>query len=208
MKIVLKSSTISFEASPLGTTDIGGQQYKTIKIGSQVWLAENLDLQFEGLIVGGSTVSSTDKMANYYNNDQETYGINGTKKCGLLYNGAAMLYMEQNKATLFPGWRIPSTEDFNTLLSYVGSNAGKKLKASDNLVYPGFPSGFNGTNDVLFSVLPGGNAYLPNFAGSDSRAYFWTLDKAALEFKDNLDSVNSLAAPSFNYSLNIRLIRE
>lgn len=208
MKIVLKSSTISFEESPLGTTDIGGQQYKTIKIGSQVWLAENLDLQFEGLVVGGSTVSDTDKMANYYNNDQETYGINGTKKCGLLYNGAAMLYMEQNKATLFPGWRVPSTEDFNTLLSYVGSDAGKKLKASDNLIYPGFPSGFNGTNAVLFSVLPGGNGYMPTFIGSGTRAYFWTSDKNGLEFRADLDSVNSLTTPSLYYSLSIRLVKE
>jgi uncharacterized protein (TIGR02145 family) len=82
--------------------EIGGRRYPVVKIGNQLWMAENLDYAWSGLTIGGSIGS--DPRANYYDNDETTYGWSGYK-CGLLYNWAAVAEL----ADLLPdGWHIPS----------------------------------------------------------------------------------------------------
>lgn len=93
----------------------------------------------------------------YYNNNEATYGIDGTYKCGLLYNWYAVDYLEQNKSSLLPnGWHVPSKTEWEDLISLVGANSGTKLKALDNSVISGFPSGWNGSDDYGFGMLPCG----------------------------------------------------
>lgn len=79
----------------------------------KVWMAENLDFAWSGLTVGGSGTSSNPK-ANYYDNDEVTYGWNG-RKCGLLYNWYAAKHLEDNKSTLIPGWHVPTKAEWDAL---------------------------------------------------------------------------------------------
>lgn len=145
-----------------GKVTIGGRDYKTIKIGNQEWLAENLDFKFQyngsTLPIGSSGTPST-PAAWYYNNDEATYGIDGTYKCGLLYNWYAAKYLDDNKSTLLPnGWHVPTLAEFDELAATVGGSesAGPKLKALDSSITSNWPSGWNGTDDYGFSGLPGG----------------------------------------------------
>ena len=156
---------------------IGGRQYKTVTIGNQEWLAENLDYKFSyngsTLPIGGS--ATTTPRAWYYSNNEASYGIDGTYKCGLLYNWYATKYLDDNKSTLLPnGWHIPTTIEWDTLTTSIGgaSNA-TKLKSLDNSVIQGFPSEWNGTDDYGFNLLPSGNYSGPfNYFGK--YAFLWS----------------------------------
>ena len=153
----------------MSTVTIGDRVYPTVKIGNQVWLAENLDYKFTGCTIGASTKSSSIAQANYYNNDETTYGVNGNKY-GLLYNGVAVDYMEANKSSLFPGWHVATRDDFDTLITYAGgtSVAGKKLKSTDGWNNQGWA----GTDDYGFDGKPAGQG-LP-FAQVGAYCEFWT----------------------------------
>lgn len=151
---------------------IGGRQYKVVKIGTQFWMAENLDYKFTGCTIGGSG-NLTTPGGWYYNGDEATYGIDGTRKCGLLYNWYAVDYIEQNKATLCPGWHVPDTNEWLDLQTAV-SNSGAALKAQDGYADGSWPSGWNGTNTSGFSGLPAGRYWNNTYAELDTYGRFWT----------------------------------
>ena len=98
------------------TVTIVGREYPVVKIGNQLWMAENLDYAWEGLVVGASGADGSQQRANYFNDDEPKFGYNGLKY-GLLYTRTAALYLYQHRNTLLPdGWRLPSlvTNDQNT----------------------------------------------------------------------------------------------
>jgi len=128
-----------------------GRVYKTVKIGAQIWMAENLAFAQKG---GG---------CGYYENNQ-AYG----KKYGLLYNWETA--MKASPA----GWHLPSKEEWQALVDLAGSEeiAGRKLKAKS-----GWKSGYdnkdcNGTDEYGFAALPGGCG--ARFADEGSNGFWWS----------------------------------
>jgi len=136
-----------------------GKTYKTIKIGNQEWMTENLSFKTES----GSW---------YYSND-ESNGI----KYGVLYTQDAA-----NQAVP-AGWHLASDLEWKQLeialgmsqeeadrIDFRGTNEGNILKTTSGWLENG-----NGTDDIHFSVIPGGfrsnsgNYLLINWYG-----YFWT----------------------------------
>ena len=107
-------------------------QYKSQKIGKQIWMTENLSVS---TFRNGDTIfeAKTDEewiLAGkqgraawcYYNNDQ----ANGLK-FGKIYNWFAV----SDPRGLAPlGWKIPEFEDFNSLDTYLWGEVGLKLKSS------------------------------------------------------------------------------
>jgi uncharacterized protein (TIGR02145 family) len=136
-------------------TDIVGNTYKTIKIGSQVWMAENLktskfndgtDITYIGEMRywrGCSTPAYC-----WYLNDESRY-IN---PYGALYNWHTV-----NTGKLCPtGWHVPSLEEWQTLFEYSGSDslAGRQLRESGTAHWVMTDTGV--TNGSGFTALPGG----------------------------------------------------
>jgi uncharacterized protein (TIGR02145 family) len=105
-----------------------GKIYKTVKIGEQVWLAENLNYEADG--------------SKCYKNDPAH-----CEKYGRLYNWATAM-----KACP-KGWHLPSKEEWETLVDFVGGweTAGKYLKSKSGWLKNG-----NGEDKYGFSALPGG----------------------------------------------------
>jgi uncharacterized protein (TIGR02145 family) len=133
-----------------------GQVYKFVKIGNQVWMAENL--KYLPSVVGPASVSMTTPY--YY-----VYGYNGTNVTeakatanyatyGVLYNWpAAMNGAASSTANpsgvqgICPvGWHLPSDAEWTQLITYLGgeSIAGDKLKETGT------------TNETGFTAIPGG----------------------------------------------------
>lgn len=188
------------------TVTIGGRKYPIVQIGNQIWLAENLDFKFPGLVVGASGNSSSEPRGNYYNNDEATYGANG-KKYGLLYNWTAVKYLNDHKADLIPGWHVPTTTEWDALATAVGgtSTAGTKLKSTTDWSFGA------GTDDYGFSALPAGN-YNGSFDNLGSYAYFWTAteDNSSSAYGRYFKSGASMYSGNFdkNSPCSVRLVKD
>lgn len=185
---------------------IGGRTYRTVVIGGVEWLAENLDLKFSGLVFGQSGTSSSEPRANYFNNDESTYGLNGNKY-GLLYNWIAVKYLEDNKSSLIPGWHVPTTAEWDALATAVGgtSVAGTKLKSTTD-----WSSGA-GTDDYGFSALPAGY-YNGSFYNLGSGANFWTATESNSSFAYRRNFYTGASMDSYdnskNYQYSVRLVKD
>ncbi len=138
------SSSSSEPAEGSFTDSRDGQTYKTVKIGDQVWMAENLNFE-------------TDSSFCY--NDSAEY----CAKYGRLYVWTAAMDACPS------GWHLPDTAEWRMLLAAVGGDsiAGTKLKSTS-----GWNSDGNGTDDFGFTVLPAGGWGSKNFVGE--AAVFWT----------------------------------
>ena len=170
-----------YSASGLGsvtfvdtTTTIGGRVYRTVTIGGVTWLAENLDYKFSGCGIGGGGTPTTPN-AWYYNNDEATYGIDGVRKCGLLYNWYAVKLLNDNSSDLIPGWHVPTNDEWTALANAVGGTgvAGTRLKAAN----VDWVSSWGGTDDYGFAVLPAG-LYDGSFRYVGSYAGFWAITES------------------------------
>ncbi len=135
----------SYDDDLLDTRD--GQIYKTVKIGNQIWMAENLRF-----------LPQVDNKNSYEESRYYVYGYKGKndsiaktteayKKYGVLYNDIA------SKHVCPSDWHLPDTTEWNELLSVVGgvNIAGTKLKSKNSWTKNG-----NGTDDYGFNVLPSG----------------------------------------------------
>lgn len=209
------SNSISRGGSHQNEVEIGGRWYPYVQIGNQIWMAENLDYKFD---VNGSTLpigsagTPTTPAAWYYDNNEASYGIDGTYKCGLLYNWYAAKYLNDNRDTLLPsGWHVPTSSEFDTLATNVGgaSTAGTKLKALNNSVTSNWPSGWNGTDDYGFNALPAGY-YYGIFYSVNSTSYLWTTEQvSSYAYFRQLNAGPSVSSSydSKDYGYSIRLVK-
>jgi uncharacterized protein (TIGR02145 family) len=131
------------------------QQYRTIKIGNQVWMAENLratalnDRTEIPLISEKNSWSSSNTLACcWYNNDKILYNHD----YGLLYN-----WQTVSTGKLCPKeWHVPSDSDWLALITNLGGieTSGGKLKEKGDTHWS--RPNANATDEIGFSALPGG----------------------------------------------------
>jgi len=134
--------------------DIDGNVYKTIKIGAQTWMAENLRVTHEKNganipNIADNTLWSTANSGAYcaFNNDP-----NYSKVYGAIYNGYAVLQL-----SLAPtGWHIPKDSEWTTLIDYLGgtNSSISKLCESGMVHWDGLKSSFS--NESGFTLIPAG----------------------------------------------------
>lgn len=183
------------------TAVIGGTRYKTVTIGGKVWMAENLDYKYSGLSVGSSSsAASTSKLAWYYNNSEATYGRNGNKY-GLLYNKAAAKYLEDNKATLIPGWHIPTSTEWQSGPLSSGASASYYKSTT------GWSSG-NGNNRTGFNAYPAGQRNTTNFRNVGSETFFFESNPTNQVYINTGDSVSETSSYSSYNAVSIRLVKD
>ena len=167
------NSSIQAQVVPQGY--LINNEVPTITIGTQVWMKYNLDLEVyqDGTNIERANLAFSRSVVQpswcYYN-----YDIANDITYGKLYNG----YAVNDARNICPvGFRIPTRAEFNTLNSYLGTNAGGKLKET-GLTHWASPN-TSATNSSGFTGLPGG--YMGD-AGSSSnislQGYFWTSTSA------------------------------
>jgi uncharacterized protein (TIGR02145 family) len=122
------------------------KKYEIVKIGNQVWMAENLAYAAEG--------------SKCYNNDPKK-----NKEYGRLYD------WETAKKACPPGWHLPSDTEWQELVDFAGGYkiAGKKLKAKSGWN----ENGNDGTDDYGFAALPGGSGYSNGYFSGANRGGIW-----------------------------------
>ena len=157
-------------------TDIDGNVYKTVKIGDQIWMAENLKVTKyrDGTAIPNVTDNSSWTGLNtgaccYYNND-----VGNADTYGALYNW----YAVNDSRNIAPeGWHVSTDAEWTELTDYLGGSsvAGKKLKSTSGWNDYNGSSG-NGTDEVAFCGLPGGyrNYYNGYYLNMGNFGYFWS----------------------------------
>jgi uncharacterized protein (TIGR02145 family) len=145
------------DSTSAGTvTDVDGNVYHTVKIGSQTWMVENLkttrynDGTSIMLVTDNNEWSKLGTNAAYcwYENDSASY----IDSYGALYNWTAA-----NSDKLAPGgWHVATDADWTTLTNYLGGEreAGGKLKVKGTGDWLSPNTG--ATNEVGFAALPSG----------------------------------------------------
>lgn len=170
---------------------IGGKSYKTTRIGTQTWTAENLDYQIPNISFN-PTYDTGEQPAQMYYARNSDYSLDGNYKLGMMYNGPAVAFrLVSLIPTLIPGWHVATMTDWNTLITTIGgSNNVKKLKATDNSILHDFPSGWNGTDEYGFNILPGGyGERIPGSAPTYNSLGEWIVFRFGSGSSYNTDSV-------------------
>jgi len=157
------------------------KSYRTVVIGTQTWMAENLNFNANGSIC-------------YDNNSSNC------NRYGRLYSWAAAMGFELNcnsrscesevqdehRGVCPEGWHIPSHAEWTTLADYANSIVGTRLKSTSGWNTGGYY--IPGTDDFGFSALPGGYAWEGDFKDVGTFGGWWsaTEDAASRAFDQNM----------------------
>ena len=147
-KFVQKFGADSSSAAQNTMTDArDGQTYRTVKIGNQVWMAENLNYKTEKSFCAKDSAGNCKNYGQYYE-----------------WNDAMRACPD--------GWHLPTLAEFKTLVDAMGDSlvAGKMLKATSSWLDDG-----DGTDDYGFSALAaGGCSSSEKCVNEEWLAIFWS----------------------------------
>jgi uncharacterized protein (TIGR02145 family) len=172
-----RTSSIFNPTKTYGTmTDQDGNIYKTITIGTQTWMAENLRTTKynDGSAIPNvsDSIAWSSLLSGAYCNYKNTTDIDFIATNGRLYNWYAL-----NSGKLAPqGWHVPSRDEFETLITNLGRDTitGGKLKESGITHWINPNTG--ATNESGFTALPSGYrgslGYI--FQGDGHLTGYWT----------------------------------
>jgi len=190
--IINKAGEVTFNPSLTygAISDVDGNTYKTIQIGNQTWMAENLRttrLNDETLIPNVKDGKEWGDLETpgycWYKNDASAY----TTVYGAYYN-----WYTVNTGKLCPsGWHVPSDTEWITLTTYLGgtSIASGKLMETGNTHWLDQIS--VATNSTGFTALPGSSRYdddvfLGNivyfFGDLGTLGYWWSASESGSDF--------------------------
>jgi uncharacterized protein (TIGR02145 family) len=173
-------------------TDIDGNVYKTVKIGNQIWMAENLKTTRYNDGTPIPNVTDNIEWCNllttgaycYYDNYYSNNAIYGK-----LYNWYAV-----GTGKLAPkGWHVPTDAEWETLITYLGGEdiAGGKMKSTNYWKSPNKGA----SNSSGFNGLPAGwrSDGVGDFFDIGEGSYFWSSTNWAKAWFCNLEFDNSEA---------------
>jgi uncharacterized protein (TIGR02145 family) len=166
------------------------QRYKTVEIGSQTWMAENL---------------------NYDNMNKKCY-YDQQDNCEVFGGLYTWEYASHACIEFGDKWYLPTEAEWETLKKYIETEkkcencAEKYLKAIDN-----WDNG-DGTDDYGFAALPGGYYSYNNFNDVDFTGYWWSLnsfwDKPLVyELNSDTSKISDLYDTDKYFFFSIRCIK-
>jgi uncharacterized protein (TIGR02145 family) len=138
------------------------KKYRYTTIGTQTWMAENLNYSTKG---GGCYDDEKSKCKKYGALYDWATAMDIDPKCNIqTIDSCGAIISSRHRGICPEGWHIPSDAEWTILTSYVGDNPGKKLKAKSGWEgnrFWKFPwlGIYNGTDDYNFSALPGGQGW-------------------------------------------------
>ena len=202
-----------------------GQAYKTVVIGTQTWMAENLNYAYTDVPYEYEKVKEvfTSDSTSWCYNDSAEY----CAKYGRLYTWAAAMdsvgewsangkdcgYGKSCSPT-YPvrgicpkGWHLPDSTEWRTLATAV--ERAERLKSTS-----GWDDSGNGTDVYSFSALPAGDReYNGNYVGEGGRVDFWSSTENTVysTYQINLDRISiamGMVTISKYYGFSVRCVKD
>lgn len=173
--------------------DRDGQTYKTVKIGNQWWMAENLNFNADFSFCYNDSAEYCEKYGRLYmwSAAMDSAGVWSTngKECGY---GKLCTPTYPVRGVCPDGWHLPSKDEWVTLSFAVGerSSAGTKLKSTS-----GWNNSGNGSDDFGFSALPAGySAFEVGHIGLDAvylaegeLTIFWASTSSTYDYASDMN---------------------
>ncbi|MBP5441587.1 MAG: fibrobacter succinogenes major paralogous domain-containing protein [Fibrobacter sp.] len=165
-----------------------GRVYKTVKLGSQEWMAENLNYAAEGSLCYENDEKNCEKYGRLYN--WEIALDTSNRGCGDNFSGCRLRSDFHPREGICPdGWHVPEHAEWDTLFAYAdahgeGESAGDALQAyyRDDYLEKTYSSDRFG-----FNVVPAGVFNGKEFSGLGTSSEFWT---ASIETTDWLSYIS------------------
>jgi uncharacterized protein (TIGR02145 family) len=161
-------------------TDNDSNSYKTIIIGTQTWMAENLKVTHYRN--GDSIPNITDYLTwdnlitgAYCDLDFKTYN---SITYGRYYNFYAIA---DNRNVCPVGWHVPTDDEWTTLITYLGGEtiAGGRLKETGTSHWSNPNTG--ATNESGFTALPAGELRASSFFDESARGVWWSSTSTSID---------------------------
>jgi uncharacterized protein (TIGR02145 family) len=205
------AATVSNPALPIAdkpVTDKDGNTYKTVKIGTQVWMAENL--RTNHYQNGEAITKKTD--ATWTANTEgycDPLPAGAGNEYGVLYNG----YAAADPRNIAPeGWRVPTENDFKILIAYLGTKGSNPLREKGTLHWELPNEG--ATNSTGFTAFPCPRRLPSGEYQLLSWGQWWSstdkIDNTLASYSLSVDSQGnsvSIEAPSKGVGFSVRCVK-
>jgi uncharacterized protein (TIGR02145 family) len=187
--------------------DFEGNNYTTVKIGTQTWMVENLRSTKlnDGTLISNLTnatewMNATSPAYRWYNND-----VVNKPSYGALYNFYAM----SNSKFCPAGWHVPNDAEWQTLIGFVGdvNTASNKLKEAGTAHWN---TDFGATNESGFTALPGGYYWAGSYYTIRYGGLWWSTNSTTTS-SSYLQLGSKCELITFNskgYGFSVRCIRD
>lgn len=166
--------TASWDIWDTYTDSRDGTIYKTVKIGDQIWMAENLNIgsrinavveQKDNTILEKYCYNNLESNCDIYGG---LYQWNEMMQFSLTDNGSIGI----TQGICPSGWHIPTDQEWTSLVDFLTSH---NFPQDTSVVYPGEKMRVSGSNSSGFSALMGGEYVdYQGFGGLERRANWWT----------------------------------
>lgn len=226
ISLFLSSCRINEEVQPLiyaeDVMDIDGNVYKSVKIGDQVWMAENFKVTHypDGREI--PLVTDTAAWAKLENNDDaySFYDNSTSSNYGAFYTWAAAINKTYSSSAVSSGvqgvcpngWHIPSSAEWIEMRTFLANDGNLETMSSALKSYD-----WNGTDIYGFSALPGGyrSGNDGKFGSFGDYAYWWTsteqfwesAEVASIEYYDPILRIGNVTA-SKSDGVSIRCVKD
>jgi uncharacterized protein (TIGR02145 family) len=203
------------EESSITITDIDGNIYNTVTIGTQVWMKENLKVTkyCNGDLIG-TTIPLT-LFLGFETTPKYQWAYDGNEINVNTYGRLYTWYAVTDSRNICPtGWHVPTLNEWHTLINYLGGQniAGGKLK-DRGLSHWRSPN-TGATNVSNFTALPGGcRDYWGPFAYIGDMSFWWSSTETETNYVYSLNvyyyqtNVN-IEARNKIYGISVRCIKD
>ena len=201
-----------------------GQTYRTIKIGEQIWMAQNLNYETADSYCYSDVASNCAEYGRLYTwaaamDSAGTWSTNG-KGCG---DGRFCSPTYPVRGVCPSGWHLPDTTEWERLFAAVGGihdgiwrDAGKMLKSISGWKDSGKGADHSGdgVDAYAFSALPAGGLFnRGKYDDEGNSAFFWSSTEYSSSLANCMSlnySVGYADLPVYNelYGLSVRCVKD
>jgi uncharacterized protein (TIGR02145 family) len=194
-------------------TDIDGNQYRTIKLGVQWWMAENLKTS---RFNNGNIIPEIQNGVEWFNNESAAWcHYDNDAQYDAVYGKLYNFYAVKDSRNICPaGWHVPSHTEWEVLERFLGKSTrmGGDLKQQGTTHW--YQPNVGATDKYGFGALPGGRRYVAAaFTGMRFEGHWWTsteaMDNTALTRALGFDSERLEGdAMKLGFGYSVRCVRD